>query len=169
MVTFSITMSTTATSINAKEHLIKFLGQVCYLYMKDLSFIPADKFDASPMGVARTPLNITVECISFNDWARRTIEGETVEMHGDFSAFNEQFNTVEKASAGMQESTDKLVAALSALDDEGLNRLAPVPWDPTMTVFGLAHTAATHVFYHDGQLNYIQCMLGDDKIHWMGD
>jgi len=35
---------------------------------------------------------------------------------------------------------------------------------PMMTAISLP---AGHMMYHDGQINYIQLLLGDTKFHWI--
>ena len=35
-------------------------------------------------------------------------------------------------------------------------------------VYMIAQIMVSHIWYHDGQLNYIQSLLGDEKVHWMG-
>jgi hypothetical protein len=40
-------------------------------------------------------------------------------------------------------------------------------WQIPTPLFTLAHIAVSHLWYHDGQLNYIQALLGDEKVHWM--
>jgi hypothetical protein len=30
----------------------------------------------------------------------------------------------------------------------------------------IAHVVSSHLWYHDGQLNYIQCLPGDGDYHW---
>ena len=155
-----------STAFDAKAHLSASLKDAGYQLARDLRALPDEKVGVSPMGAGRTPMSIAVECISFNDWALRRMAGEEVEMHADFEAFKLQYDTAEKAASGLEESTDNLIAALEALDDEGLGRKAPPPWDPNVTAYAMFHVAASHMTYHDGQLNYVQTLYGDESMHW---
>ncbi|MEZ5162652.1 MAG: hypothetical protein R2688_02665 [Fimbriimonadaceae bacterium] len=52
---------------------------------------------------------------------------------------------------------------MAGASDELLNKPITAPFGMEMPVFAIAQIAVSHVWYHDGQLNYIQSLLGDDK------
>jgi len=41
-----------------------------------------------------------------------------------------------------------------------------LPWG-AQSLYSTAQTAVSHLWYHDGQLNYVQALLGDGEVHWM--
>ena len=57
--------------------------------------------------------------------------------------------------------------ALTGASDEALNTVITPPWKMPAPLFSLANVAVSHIWYHDGQLNYIQMLLGDGAVHWM--
>jgi hypothetical protein len=57
--------------------------------------------------------------------------------------------------------------ALRSASDETLAAEVVPAWQIPTPLFTLAHIAVSHLWYHDGQLNYIQALLGDEKVHWM--
>jgi hypothetical protein len=161
-------MSTITTGINAKQFLIDYVRKASETYLGDLSHIPQDKLNEIPMGVARPPLEFTAECIGFNSFVAKIVSGVEFARRTpeEREAFFKSIDTFDKAKAGLEDSVNELVGALSALDDEGLAKEVATPWGATMTAFALAHTAASHMSYHDGQINYIQALYGDGEIHW---
>ena len=58
-------------------------------------------------------------------------------------------------------------SAITSASDEALNAVVNAPWGMPTPVFILAQIAVSHIWYHDGQLNYIQSLLGDGEVHWM--
>ena len=67
------------------------------------------------------------------------------------------------------ETEHAFVEALSQADDATLNKVVMAPWGLEAPLLSLAHVISSHIWYHDGQLNFIQCLLGDGKYHWSGD
>ena len=43
---------------------------------------------------------------------------------------------------------------------------AMAPWGMESKLYEFAQIAISHIWYHDGQLNYVQCLLGDGDYHW---
>jgi hypothetical protein len=79
-----------------------------------------------------------------------------------------EIDTKPVAVAKLNEATQGFAAALAEASDETLNSVVTPPWQMPAPLYILAQIAVSHIWYHDGQLNYSQCLLGDDKIHWMG-
>lgn len=161
-------MSTTATSLDIKEHLVGFLRHSGDLYCKDLAATPEDKLTQSPMGCARSPRDFTAECVGYNRFAAATLRGEKRERPSDEerNAFVQSLDTGEKLRTALADSVEDLAQAVSASSADDLSREVVAPWGARMSAFSLAHIAGTHMQYHDGQLNYFQCLHGDDAMHW---
>ena len=60
---------------------------------------------------------------------------------------------------------DEFISALEGTPEDEMFREIQTPGGTT-SPYDLALFCATHVNYHDGQLNYIQSLLGDTKFHW---
>jgi hypothetical protein len=80
-----------------------------------------------------------------------------------------EFAVKSVAIARLSEATEALTGAIASASDDTLNQVVTPPWGMPAPLYICAQVAASHIWYHDGQLNYIQCLLGDDKVHWMGD
>jgi len=57
-------------------------------------------------------------------------------------------------------------AALQALTPEALRERRQVPWGGSMSLGEYIFRPSYHLAYHDGQLNYIQRLLGDREFHF---
>lgn len=162
-------MSATATTVDFKAHLVNSIRHQGEMFSKDIAAIPADKQDACPMGVARTPLNFMIECAWFNVMTAKAVSGEVMPMPTEEQrkAGYEMFGTMEKAFPHFKESVENLAAAIEGADESQLAAEIVAPWGAPISVYSLAHIAASHMGYHDGQLNYIQSLYGDGEMHWM--
>lgn len=80
--------------------------------------------------------------------------------------YQSRCSTKDGGAAELLRATTAFVAALAQADDERLASMETVPWGDTMPVAMVAHIATSHIWYHDGQLNFIQSLLGDGDYHW---
>ena len=137
-------------------------------YVADLKHIPAHKLTVSPGGVARSPLNFTAECIGFNNMIADLLTGGSPTMPSPdaMERFYASIDTFEKGRDGMEASAAKIKAALEAIDSAKLDEVITAPWGAPMPLGVLTRIAASHMTYHDGQLNYIQALYGDGEMHW---
>lgn len=158
----------TATHIDYRQLLITNIENTLKTYVKDIGHLPADKLDVCPMGKARTPIDFTVECAGFNLVVAAAICGEAGAMPGseERKAYIASLDTGEKAIGGLEESVGKIVAGLNAASDDDLLREVTMPWGSTSLVHEAVNMATVHMAYHLGQINYIQSLYGDDKMHW---
>jgi hypothetical protein len=53
------------------------------------------------------------------------------------------------------------------VSSERLAEVVMSPFGMEMPVVGIVNVFVNHVWYHDGQLNMLQAMGGDEKVHWM--
>ena len=49
---------------------------------------------------------------------------------------------------------------------EKLGSMLTAPWGSELPLMMMAHVASSHLWYHDGKLNYMQCMLDAGDYHW---
>ncbi len=146
-----------ATTAKAKTQ------QATQMVLSGLKHIPDDKLGWVPMGKAKTPLLIVVECAAVYKWLVSEFQGESNPglyeelMKAEYSGRDEVVALLEEAQA-------ELDAAMDALTEENLAEAREVFWGPT-TVGELLWAARMHSDYHAGQLNYIQTLLGDDEMH----
>jgi hypothetical protein len=156
------------TALDIKQVLIEQLERVGELFAIDLEHIADDKLAVTAMGVARSPLNITAEVIYINNKIADVVQGTPTSMIGDeeFGRFSDSLDSREKGLVALQASIAKLVAAFRTVPDEALDAPVDAPWGEASTRYRLVNAAQQHMFYHSGQLNYIQSLYGDGVNHW---
>ncbi|MBX3119550.1 MAG: hypothetical protein KF784_10830 [Fimbriimonadaceae bacterium] len=161
-------MSQTATKIDPKTHLAGWTRQLTGMYANDLKAIDEANYANCPGGCARTVQDVTAEVIGFNYMIAAMLKGESPSMPSEEerAAFTAKFATTEACIGGIKDSGEALASALESASDETLASDATAPWGDKMPLYSLANIAANHILYHDGQLNYIQSLHGDGKMHW---
>lgn len=160
-------MSTAAVSIDPKSILIDSIRRIGAMYVSDLSHVPEDKLGACPMGAARTPLDFTAECAGFNFFVASALNGEPFSRTPEErEAFVKSIDSFDKAKQAIEASVETLADAVSHLGEDDLTREVTTPWGEATTAYRFANMAAMHMMYHDGQINYIQSLYGDDANHW---
>ena len=149
-----------------KEHIRQELVGNTEMFLVDLAAMSEEALRSKPGGVARSPFDFIYEVAFVN---RRFTKRLRSEDPGPFPepwmTAPEEFQTKEGAIAAVKESMEGLVAEWDKLSESDLSRKIPTPMGET-TPLELCVTAAKHVHYHDGQLNYIQAMSGDAAMHW---
>ncbi len=136
-------------------------------YLKDFSFIPVDRIAASPGGVARAPIDFTYEVAYINRRVAARLRGEEVppfKMEGWITA-PEEFLDVAKMAIEFQAAVDDVLESLDKFPAEDLEKEIDIQTGKT-TAKSMLNMVATHITYHDAQLNYIQSLYGDDEVHW---
>ncbi len=163
-------MSTLTQGIDARGYLSGWLQGLASMYTVDIEAIPEDQWTKSFGGVTRNAGDLTADTVALMEWTTEAIKGNVLPMDEGFhKQYTEQCSTRAGATALLNQSVEKFQAALNSASDETLNSKIMAPWGMETPVFILANVAVSHVWYHDGQLNYIQCLLGDEKVHWMGN
>jgi hypothetical protein len=161
-------MSETSTAIDPRATLIGWTNGLLGMYLADIKAIPDDKWNSSMGGCSRPPSEMTAEVVSLLDWTAAALQGDarpateeelTAKAKSDCS-------TKEGAAAQMKRAVVAFSRALKDASDETLSSSVTAPWGLTAPLFTIAHITSSHIWYHDGQLNYIQCLLGDGKYHW---
>lgn len=153
--------------LDLKKFAISELEDARNRYRQDLDALPADAFDRSPGGAARTPAHFTYEIICVNSRFIKRLKGEDP---GPFSTdmwatTPDEFRSKDAGTTAVINSMDQVIDALKAVPDGEMLREIPVPSGST-SPYDLALFCAKHVNYHDGQLNYVQAINGDAEVHW---
>ncbi|MDR3689341.1 MAG: hypothetical protein P4L46_08185 [Fimbriimonas sp.] len=160
-------MSTTVQGVDARAYLAGWLQMVTGMTIADINAIPDDKWTAPHGGCARTANALLADTVTNLLWTTATVKGEESDAYNGMDALAEKFADKAAGVAAFAEASAGLAAAITAADDEALNRTVMAPWQMPAPVFTLATISVNHVWYHDGQFNYIQGLLGDGEVHWM--
>ncbi|MCC6404669.1 MAG: DinB family protein [Fimbriimonadaceae bacterium] len=161
-------MSATIQGIDARGYLAGWLGGLVDMYSKDIKALPADKWDATHGGSTRSAAELTADAIALLDWTTDALKGNVREYGmDDIASMKEKINSPQAAISQLSTSADAFNAALAGASDDALNSIVTPPWKMDAPLYILAQVAVSHIWYHDGQLNYIQALLGDGEVHWM--
>ena len=143
------------------------LKGACGISLQDLQALPEDVFSKSFGGVTRTVADIVYEVNLVNDHIGMVMRGEEpfkwpeerwIKAPGDFC-------TKDIVIGSFVTSSEKVVATAEAFSVEELE--SPIQTEEGETTrFERCRFMTLHLWYHSGQLNYIQALLGDDDWHW---
>lgn len=154
----------TANGINAKGYLLGWTDAVVGMTTSDINATPENKWNESMGGCTRNCGELCADAINLLDWTAAKMRGEDINMSDTNNS--EACSTKAGAAARLGESAEAFKAALASASDEALNAPVTAPFGMVMPLFMIATIAVSHVWYHDGQLNYVQCLLGDGEVHW---
>lgn len=155
-------------SYSIGQGLVGRLRRSTEQYVRDLEALGPEAVAKSPGGKARTPLHFTAEVGFYNKLAAEQVRtGKSPSMGGEEErekAFN-SIQSLEQAIGHLRESTEMLVAEIERRSDDELTEiidtfLGPIPMCEYLAVI------EAHIQYHDGQLNYLQAINGDDTFHF---
>lgn len=157
--------------IDARGYLSGWANALVGMYASDINAIPEDKWNASFGGCTRPASELTADALSLMIWTTEALKGNIEPEYGPENLDQVKVDCQTKASAlaKLTSVVEGFSAALANASDESLNAIVTPPWQMDAPLFMIAQIAVSHLWYHDGQLNYIQSLLGDDKVHWMGD
>jgi hypothetical protein len=125
--------------------------------------LPEDKRGWSPMGDARTALDMIAECALLND-VTEIVRTRTFDGGFDFGAFGQAKKALaegdwETLRTQLHESAARSVATVQTVPDEDLGITIQFPWGPATLAQVLSYPY-WNMSYHEGQINYIASMLG---------
>lgn len=145
---------------------IKSLKGALEIFAKDLESTPDRAFHESLGGKARTVSDIAHEVCLVNDHVCRTMTGEPLfDWPEGWVKAPAELTTKEAAIAAFALCQSKTLATVEGWSDEDLAI-------KVQSEFGERDRAescrfmALHLWYHSGQINFIQTLLGDDHWHW---
>ena len=155
-----------ATTI--KDFFTKEIQSVRDFYVKDLESMSHEQLGKAGGGSSRTPYDFTYETIFVNKRVAQRLRGETPATVADDDGWMTaptEFRDKEKAVNGFRDSMDDILKALGSADDSKMLETIETPAGER-TLMNFAYFACIHNMYHDAQLNYLQAIHGDDKVHW---
>lgn len=140
------------------------------MYCKDLAALTQEQYVAENGGVTRTAQDITVEVASFCQMVAGLVSnpGAPAPTEEEAKANTPTLDTIDDGKAAVTAGAEALASAVENASEETLGAMITPPWGgEAMPVVVLANIASSHIWYHDGQINFIQALNGDGKVHWM--
>lgn len=130
------------------------------MLVKDADYVPDEMLDWSPMDYGKSVLTILYECASANTLIAAAISG--AQEHKKYKKTD--LATLQK---DVLESAQTVCDAIDSLSDADMEGDIQMPWGAIMPASIAIMLPDSHMSYHDGQINYIQTLLGDTKFHWL--
>ncbi|HLV82011.1 MAG TPA: hypothetical protein VKT32_17105 [Chthonomonadaceae bacterium] len=121
-----------------------------------------------PLDAGRCALDQIQECAGINLWTAQMLRDRAMPPIGEnwMQQLKTQYDTPEKALAGLQTGTDALIAAIEAFPAEHLDDTLQLPWDSAPSSLAeIMMLAYWNMAYHLGQISYIQTLYGDRENH----
>ena len=147
----------------AKEFTV---GEVEVL-LKDASYIPEESLGWCAAGCAKTAARILREAATCNWEIAAAIKGEVPGEPAEKLAKRiEEASTLDALSQLVRESANAVCSAIDSHSEADLGNLIRMPWGAMFPLGQAIFLPTSHMTYHDGQINYIQLLLGDSKFHW---
>jgi uncharacterized damage-inducible protein DinB len=135
------------------------------LLIKDTKYIPEEKFAFCPMGCAKTARDIMAETANVNVMLAKAFTGAGKDA--EFGTRVDQASTLADLAELVRESASVVIDAIDSLGDADLEKEVTMPWGARYPLWQAIFLPTSHMTYHDGQINYIQTLLGDSAFHWM--
>jgi len=160
-------MSTTVQGVDARGYLAGWLQAVTGMTVADITAIPDDKWTATFGGCSKPAGALVADTVTNLLWTTAVLKGEESNAYNEMGDLASKYADKSVAIAELNAASAGFAAALTSASDEILNSVVMAPWQMPMPVFILATISVNHIWYHDGQLNYVQTLIGDEQVHWM--
>jgi hypothetical protein len=149
-------IETTATNI---ETAAQFLGH--FLTTTKPEFLHWKPKAEGQDSKTRSAMDVVSECVNVNYRAAAVIKGQP------FEEVNYEFATAEEARDALNTSAKVYADTMREQDESIFAKTFALPWGEVSGAFLIGITTA-NMHYHNGQINYIQCLYGDDVFHRPG-
>jgi uncharacterized damage-inducible protein DinB len=145
----------------------KGLKGACSIFLQDLHALPEDAFTKSFGPKVRTVADIVVEVNMVNDHIGMVIRGEEAFAWPEdgWVKAPADLNTKELVIEAFQKSSQQILTTAEGFTEEEYTTLFMTDEGET-TRFERIRFATLHLWYHSGQLNFIQTLMGDDGWNW---
>lgn len=143
------------------------LARACEMFQRDLEALPDEAFDKSFGAATRTVANIVYEVNLVNDHIGMVLRGEQpfAWPEGGWIKAPADFQRKDAVLGGFQVSSKRILKTAASFSAESMEEPLETESGPT-TRSERCRFMALHLWYHSGQLNFIQTLLGDDAWHW---
>jgi len=136
------------------------------IFLKDLEAIPSEAFNKRFSDKTRTVSDITYEVNLVNDHVCALLRGEEAfEWPDGWVTAPETYRAKDAVIKGFEASSQKVVDLINSYSLADME-VAEMTENGERTRYQRLQFLTLHMWYHSGQLNFIQTLLGDDDWHW---
>jgi len=147
---------------NAIEAAIQALDYYATQFLRDFDAIPLAERTRTFPQAGSSAAEIVRQCafVARRHAALLSNQEPTADYHPAPPA-----DDPEEARRDFEAALEELRGALRALTPDMLQQERPMPWGATMLLEQVIFRSSYHLAYHNGQLCYIQLLLGDREFH----
>ena len=129
--------------------------------------VPADKLLWRPGGVSAHTVHIVAHAATANETFAAVFTGGPMPYltQVDRDSAVAACDTLEKAEYLLNRSVTSICDGIVLLSEERLAQPAIMPWGERLPFAAALLAPAMHMQYHEGQISYIQTLLGDDNYY----
>jgi hypothetical protein len=152
--------------MNAKEMALKNLDGISGIFVKDLEALPESAFTQKFGPKTRTVADIVYEVNLVNAHLAASMRGEPQGAWPDgWVVAPAEFSDKQVIIDAFKSTMQGVIETVNSFSEESM--FAPVQTENGETnVFERCRFMTIHMWYHSGQLNFIQTLVGDDGWHW---
>lgn len=145
---------------------IRSLNGICRNLVSDLELLPEDAFTKSFGPKSRTVADFVHEVNLVNDHVGLTLRKEALFPWPEgWVTAPANMQTKQAVIDACKVSCDKILATAEGMTSQEMETTIQTE-DGETTPFERFRFITLHMWYHAGQINFIQGMLGDDVFHW---
>ncbi|MGV3618719.1 MAG: hypothetical protein ACO1SV_25635 [Fimbriimonas sp.] len=131
-------------------------------FLKTLGYVPADRMDLKLAPEAKSPRDLAQHVALAYTWMGPMFLAPLAEDHPILTA---NPSTDEDLAQHVRTSGEYIVAALRALNSEGLDTVVDTPFGSPMAVRQILLIPGRHLDSHAAQVDFIQTTWGDHENH----
>ncbi len=136
------------------------------IFEKDLNALPPEVFTRCFGGKSRTVADIVHEVNMVNDDIGRNMRGEPmIDWPEGWITAPENLQSKPEVIEAFRASTARILELVDGYTADDLEAKVTTEHGET-TRFERCRFMVLHVWYHSGQLNFMQTLLGDDGWNW---
>ena len=137
-------------------------------FKSDLMALSDEQITSSPMGKARPVCDFAYEVICINDRVRSRMLGEDPgpwPFQDSWAVCPDQLQSREALIEALDASAAKVIQTFEKIGEKKALEEIDAPGGRTTPLQQMMFMSM-HTMYHDGQMNYLQALQGDDKVYW---
>lgn len=152
--------------MESKPIAIGALNSANRVFTKDLEALPEEAYTQHFGGKARTVADIVHEVNLVNEDIYNNMQGKPVsEWPEGWITAPDHLKTKVEVIAAFSQLMEKIISLVESYSEEDLEAKVETEHGETNR-YERCRFMALHMWYHSGQLNYVQTLLGDDGWHW---
>lgn len=138
--------------------------------LRTVRAMPADRWSWKPMEEGRTVVDQVMECAQAADWFTRILTTRdaaffTAEFIGAEREARAAATDLDAAEALLNHNSEAMFQAFRALEGQDMSETVEIMpgWNDSLA--NVMFMPLRNLWYHIGQVNYIQTLYGDREMH----